>query len=73
MQIIKNGAASLGIESPFFRTHEGVAGATSVINGKEVINYASYNYLGLSGHPKVNQAAVDAIEQYGTSVSASRI
>ncbi len=73
MQIIKNGAASLGIESPFFRTHEGVAGATSVINGKEVINYASYNYLGLSGHPKVNQAAVDAMEQYGTSVSASRI
>ncbi|WP_370052075.1 aminotransferase class I/II-fold pyridoxal phosphate-dependent enzyme [Neptunomonas sp.] len=73
MQIIKNGAASLGIESPFFRTHEGVAGAISVINGKEVINYASYNYLGLSGHPKVNQAAVDAIEQYGTSVSASRI
>ena len=73
MQIIKNGAASLGIDSPFFRTHEGVAGATSMINGKEVINFASYNYLGLSGHPKVNQAAKDAIDHYGTSVSASRI
>jgi len=73
MQIIRNGAESLGIASPFFRTHEGVAGATSMINGKEVVNYASYNYLGLSGHPAVNKAAIDAIEKYGTSVSASRI
>lgn len=73
MQIMDKGAEHLGVESPFFRVHEGTAGATSMIDGKEVINFASYNYLGLSGHPEVNQAAHNAIEQYGTSVSASRI
>ena len=73
MEIMSKGAEKLGVESPFFRTHEGTAGATSIINGVEMINYASYNYLGLSGHPAVNAAAHNAIDQYGTSVSASRI
>ncbi|SFG19063.1 aminotransferase class I/II-fold pyridoxal phosphate-dependent enzyme [Neptunomonas qingdaonensis] len=73
LQIIKNGAKSLGVPSPFFKIHQGVAGATSIIDDQEVINFASYNYLNLSGHPEVNQAAIDAIHQYGTSVSASRI
>ncbi len=73
LQIIKNGAKALGVPSPFFKVHEGVAGATSQIDGQEVINFASYNYLNLSGHPEVNQASIDAIHKYGTSVSASRI
>ncbi|MGB0468443.1 MAG: aminotransferase class I/II-fold pyridoxal phosphate-dependent enzyme [Pontibacterium sp.] len=73
MQIMTKGAEQLGIASPFFRVHEGLAGATTVIDGRELINFASYNYLGLSGHPDINQAATAAIEQYGTSVSASRI
>lgn len=73
LQIIKNGAKALGVPSPFFKVHAGVAGATSQIDGQEVINFASYNYLNLSGHPEVNQASVDAIHRYGTSVSASRI
>src|SRR5205085_12585747 len=37
------------------------------------INFASYNYLGLNGHPEVNAAAKAAIDRYGTSVSASRL
>jgi 8-amino-7-oxononanoate synthase len=41
--------------------------------GQTLINFASYNYLDLSGDPRVNQAAVDAITRYGTSVSASRV
>ena len=73
LKIMDKGAEQLGVESPFFRVHEGTAGATSLINGVEMVNYASYNYLGLSGHPKVNQAAKEAIDTYGTSVSASRI
>lgn len=73
MQIINRGAEQLGVESPFFRVHEGLAGATTVIAGRELINFASYNYLSLSGHPEVNQAATQAMERYGTSVSASRI
>ena len=72
MQMMRRGAEQFGVSSPFFRVHEGVAGATSQIDGRDCINYASYNYLGLSGHPVVNQAAKDAVDRYGTSVSASR-
>jgi 8-amino-7-oxononanoate synthase len=47
----------LGIPSPFFRTHEQRAGAVSRIAGQQVINFASYDYLGLNGHPAVAAAA----------------
>ncbi len=62
-----------GIDVTLFLPRDGVN--ASVINwrGQPVINYSGYNYLGLSGHPEVSQAAKDAIDQYGTSVSASRI
>src|SRR5690606_40381435 len=43
------------------------------IGGKPYINYASYNYLGMSGDPVVQAAARQAMERYGTSVSASRL
>ncbi|MFI3195516.1 MAG: aminotransferase class I/II-fold pyridoxal phosphate-dependent enzyme [Methylococcaceae bacterium] len=73
LQIIYQGGAQFGISSPFFRVHEGIAGATTRIAGREFINYAGYNYLGFSGDPRVAKAAKDAIDQYGTSVSASRL
>ncbi len=73
MQIIHKGASQLDITSPFFRVHEGVAGATCIINGQQYINFSSYNYLNLSGDPRVSQAAKISIDQYGTSVSASRV
>jgi 8-amino-7-oxononanoate synthase len=38
-----------------------------------MINWSSYNYLGLSGDPRVTRAAQEACERYGTSVSASRV
>lgn len=66
-------AARLGVANPFFKVHDGVAGATTTIDGRSYINFSSYNYLGLSGHPRVNKAAKDAIERYGTSASASRL
>jgi len=72
MQIISKGAEQLGVADPFFRVHDGLAGATTSINGKQLINFGNYNYLGLSGHPEVNAAAQQAIDRYGTSVSASR-
>jgi 8-amino-7-oxononanoate synthase len=73
LRILHEGAVKLGISNPYFRAHEGVAGATTVINGKSLINYSSYNYLGLAGHPEVNAAAKAAIDRYGTSASASRL
>jgi myxalamid-type polyketide synthase MxaB len=59
--------------NPFFEVHTGVARDITQINGKSFISYASYNYLGMSGDPIVSQAAQAAIDQYGTSVSASRV
>lgn len=73
IRIINDGAARLGIGSPFFKLHEGIAGAVTHIGGREYINYSSYNYLGLSGHEVVAGAAKKAIDDYGTSVSASRL
>jgi 8-amino-7-oxononanoate synthase len=58
---------------PFFQMHDGNAGATTTIDGRIVVNFGSYDYLGLSYHPKVIEAAKAAIDRYGTSVSASRL
>lgn len=66
-------ARKLGIENPYFKIHDGVADATTMIGGKPYINFSSYNYLGLSGDARVNQAAKEAIDRYGTSASASRL
>ncbi|MDD4915446.1 MAG: aminotransferase class I/II-fold pyridoxal phosphate-dependent enzyme [Methylococcales bacterium] len=73
IRIINEGATKLGISNPFFKLHEGVAGADTRIDGKTYLNYASYNYLGLSGRAEINDAAKAAIDRYGTSASASRI
>ncbi|ALM53730.1 aminotransferase class I/II-fold pyridoxal phosphate-dependent enzyme [Halomonas huangheensis] len=71
--MIREGAQQLGLDDPFFRPHEGVAGAITRIGGRELINYSSYNYLGLVGDERINAAATDAMATYGTTVSASRI
>ena len=73
MALIRDAAASLELENPFFRAHEGIASAHSVIAGREVINFGSYNYLGLNGDARVQAAAKAAIDQYGVSASASRM
>ncbi len=62
-----------GIASPFYRLHEGRAGATTSIDGRTIVNFSSYDYLGLNGHKAVAAAAKTAIEFFGTSVSASRL
>jgi 8-amino-7-oxononanoate synthase len=62
-----------GLQNPYFRIHEGVTGSTAIIGGRETVNFANYNYLGLSGDPRVNAAVTEAVQRYGTSVSASRV
>jgi len=73
LQLQRAAADMIGIENPFFRPHDGLAAGTTVIDGKPHDNFASYNYIGLNGHPDVNTAATEALQTYGTSVSASRI
>lgn len=65
--------ARLGIVHPYFRLHEERSGVEAVIEGKRCVTFSSYDYLGLSHHPAVTGAARDAIDAYGTSVSASRV
>jgi 8-amino-7-oxononanoate synthase len=62
-----------GIRNPFFAVHDGTARNTTSIGGKEFVNYSSYNYVGLSGDDRVLDAVKKAVDQYGTSVSASRV
>lgn len=57
----------------YFVPTDGINGPHAVIHGKDFLNFSSYNYLGLSGDAAVSRAAEEAIRQYGTSVSASRL
>ncbi|MFQ3617772.1 MAG: aminotransferase class I/II-fold pyridoxal phosphate-dependent enzyme [Cyanobacteriota bacterium] len=59
--------------NPFFMLHTGISRDTTQIHEQTFISYASYNYLGMSGDPEVTQAAIAAVQHYGTSVSASRV
>ncbi|MFG3618302.1 type I polyketide synthase [Nocardia sp. NPDC047654] len=68
-----SGLEALGLSNPYFLINDGVTRDTSVIDGAPVINFSSYNYLGLSGHPAVVAAVQDAVARYGSSCSASRI
>ena len=56
----------------FFRTLESPQDAEVVVNGKRVIMIGSNNYLGLTNHPRVKEAAIKAIEKYGTGCAGSR-
>jgi 8-amino-7-oxononanoate synthase len=57
---------------PYFRPIEENEGPVVQIEGKKVIMAGSNNYLGLTSHPKVKEAAIKAVEKYGTGCSGSR-
>ncbi len=57
---------------PYFREIEENEGPVVRIEGRDVIMAGSNNYLGLTGDPRVMEAAKKAIDQYGTSCSGSR-
>lgn len=58
---------------PYYQTIDKNEGATCIIEGKEVIMMGSNNYLGLTIHPEVRAAAMKAINDYGTSLTGSRL
>lgn len=73
VQAQKTAGEMFGIENPFYRAHETAAGAKTMMGGQSFLNFASYDYLGTNQHPKVRDAAKDAISTYGISASASRV
>jgi len=54
------------------RTLDSPQGAWLVVDGKQVLNFCSNNYLGLANHPRLLQAAKDAIDRYGIGPAAVR-
>ncbi len=57
---------------PFFRVVESAQDPEVVIGGRRMIMVGSNNYLGLTNHPKVKEAALNAIRKYGTGCAGSR-
>ena len=63
----------MGMENPLFACHERAAKATSLINGKEYLNFSTYDYLGINAHPEITDVVTDVARVFGTSSGASRL
>ncbi|MCF4969348.1 8-amino-7-oxononanoate synthase [Nostoc sp. CMAA1605] len=55
------------------KTIHGLSGATVILDGQEVINFASNDYLGLAGDERLIEAAVAATKEFGTGSTGSRL
>lgn len=62
---------SLGVY-PYFRPIESDQDTVVQINGKPVLMFGSNSYLGLTNHPRLKEAAIKAVEKYGTGCAGSR-
>ncbi|MCK9450196.1 MAG: pyridoxal phosphate-dependent aminotransferase family protein [Bacteroidales bacterium] len=65
-------AKEMGIY-PYYHPLESGQDAEVLINGKKILMFGSNSYLGLTNHPKLIEAAKDALDKYGTGASGSRL
>src|SRR5690606_6370586 len=64
-------ARALGIY-PYFRPISSGQDTEVLIDGKRVLMFGSNSYLGLTNHPKIEEAAISAVKKYGTGCAGSR-
>jgi len=57
---------------PYFRVVESEQNPEVIVEGKKMIMLGSNNYLGLTSHPKVKEAAIEAVKKYGSGCAGSR-
>lgn len=75
MDFLKDQLASLKKAGLYrtLRSLEGPQSATTIIEGKRVVQLSSNNYLGLANHPRLKVAVKEAIDSYGSGAGASRL
>jgi glycine C-acetyltransferase len=74
LQYLRDALEELKAKNQYFhlRVLEGEQKPVAVFDGKEVINLSSNNYLGLTTHPKLRRAAIEATRKYGVGSGAVR-
>ena len=73
-RVLENTALACSVDAyPFHMPLEAKAGPDVVADGHPMIMMSSYDYLGLIGDPRIDQAAVNAVLRYGTSTSGARL
>ena len=73
LQVQRVIATKMNVLDPFFCCHETLAKNTTIIHGEEFLNFSTYDYIGLNGHPEITATAIDTLHRFGTSASASRL
>ena len=57
---------------PYFRCIDSEQDTEVTMNGKKVLMFGSNSYLGLTNHPRIKEAAIEAVRKYGTGCAGSR-
>jgi 7-keto-8-aminopelargonate synthetase-like enzyme len=65
--------ARAAVASPYYRVISAAQDPVVMLDGQPVVMLGSNNYLGLTNHPEVKQAAAQALEKYGTGCAGSRL